>query len=95
MIRLSISFLPTPPLSSLLTFINCPWLPIAQLRWGRWGAHLPPAFHTLAKDMSLDRGAIYILHLGKAMYYLILLILNIPAPPSQNYPVAPLLATAF
>ena len=26
----------------------------------------------------------------KAMYYLVLPIMNIPAPPSQNYPVAPL-----
>ena len=27
---------------------------------------------------------------GKAMYYLILPVVNIPAPPSKNYPVAPL-----
>ena len=27
----------------------------------------------------------------KALYYLILPIMNLPAPPSQNYPVAPLL----
>ena len=28
--------------------------------------------------------------LGGGMYYLINPIINIPAPPSQNYPVAPL-----
>ena len=28
----------------------------AQLGWGRWGRAPPPAFHTLAKGMSLNRG---------------------------------------
>ena len=29
----------------------------AQLGWGRWGRAPPPAFKTLAKDMSLNNGA--------------------------------------
>ena len=41
-----------------------------------------PAFHTLAKDMSLTEGET---HFTLFMYYLILPIINIPPPP-----VAPL-----
>ena len=29
----------------------------AQLGGGRWGRAPPPAFHAMAKDMSLSRGA--------------------------------------
>ena len=47
----------------------------------------PPAFHTLVKDMSLNIGAT---EFTEAMYYNILPIKNIPAPLTQNYPVAPL-----
>ena len=54
-----------------------------------WGGAPPPAFHALVKDMSLNRGATHF----EAMYYLILPIINIPAPPSQNYPVVPLKIT--
>ena len=43
------------------------------------------AFHTVAKE----RHNIFYTW-TKAMYYLILPIINIPAPPSQDYPVAPL-----
>ena len=51
----------------------------------------PPSFHTLAKDISLDR-SVTLIALGlRPMYYLILPIINIPAPPSQNYPVASLI----
>ena len=32
-------------------------VPAGQLGWGHWGRAPPPAFHTLAKDMSLNRGA--------------------------------------
>ena len=52
---------------------------------------LPPAFHTLAKGIYLDRGATLFYTGTKAMHYLILPIINIPAPPSKNHPVAPLL----
>ena len=51
---------------------------------GRWG-RAPPAFHTFAKDMYLiEANTFYI----KTMYYLFLPITNIPASPSQIYPVA-------
>ena len=36
--------------------------PVAQIKGGRCGRALPPAFHTLAKDMSLIE-AQHILHL--------------------------------
>ena len=45
-----------------------------------------PAFHTFIKVMSSNT----FLTLAKAMYYPLLLIKDILAPPSQNYPVAPL-----
>ena len=51
----------------------------SSIHWRNWGggaggAPPPPASHALAK----------------AMYYPVLPIINKPAPPSQNYPVAPL-----
>ena len=57
---------------------------------GALGARAPPAFHTLAMDMSVNRGATHLETWTKAMYYLIVPITNIPTPPSQNYPVSPL-----
>ena len=42
-------------------------------------------FYTLAKR----RNTFYTF--TKAMFYIIIPITNIPAPPSKNYPVAPLL----
>ena len=58
------------------------------------GAPSPLAFHTLAKDISLNterRNTFYTW--TKTMYYLILPIINIPAPPAKNYPAEPLLRT--
>ena len=53
---------------------------------GRWGRVSSPEFHTLAKDISLNRGATHFI-LGHVLSHP---ITNIPAPPSQNYTVAPL-----
>ena len=59
-----------------------------------WGGALrarppPPALVRTVDMFLID--AQHILHLDNmAMYYLILPITNIPAPPSENYPVAPL-----
>ena len=42
-----------------------------------WGGGAPPAFYTLTKDMSLNRGA---------THYLVLPILNIPAVSHLKLP---------
>ena len=53
-----------------------------------------PAFHTLAEDMPLNRDtAHFTLRLRPCI--LILHIINIPAPPSQSYQVAPLRVCVF
>ena len=54
---------------------------------GRWGRAPPPAFHTLAKDISLNT------QFTSGLWPCIIssfLFTNIPALPSQIYPVAPL-----
>ena len=52
-----------------------------------WGGAPHPACHTLAKDMSLNRGATHFTRFytfyAKAMYYLILPITNIPLKITQ------------
>ena len=50
----------------------------------------PPAIQTLAKDMSLNRGATRFKLGLRPCNYLNLHAKNIPAPPFQIYPVAPL-----
>ena len=57
------------------------------------GLALPPAFHTLANDMSLNKDATHFT-LG-LRYYLSLPIINVPAPLSKNYPVVPLALKTF
>ena len=53
---------------------------------------LNTSFHTLAMDMSLNRGETRTFYtLTEALYYLILPIINIPAAPFQNYLAAPLI----
>ena len=58
--------------------------------WGGTpGARTPSScISHFAKDMSLNWSTFSTW--AKAMYYLMLPIINIPAPPSQNYPDAPL-----
>ena len=59
--------------------------------WGKGvgGRAPPPAFQTLAKEMCLKIEAQHIFNLA------ILPIIIITGPPSQNYPVAPLLQIAI
>ena len=60
----------------------------AQLGWGRAP---PPAYHTLAKDMSLIRFATHFtLGLKPCIIPSYLYYKYTCAPPSQNYEVAPL-----
>ena len=47
------------------------------------GGAPPPAFDTLAKNISRNRGATHFNTWAKAKYYLILPIINIPAPPLE------------
>ena len=49
----------------------------------------PPAFHTLAKDISLNGGATHFTLRLKPCISSSFLIINIPTTPSLNYPVAP------
>ena len=48
---------------------------------GRLRRAPPPAYRTLSKDMSLNRGVTHFTFGIKAMYYIFLPIINIPAPP--------------
>ena len=76
--------------------VSMAWIPMNIFsRWytnrgatgGSCGAR-PPAFYTFAKDMHLYRGATQsILELRPCIFTS---IINIPSPPSWNYPVAPL-----
>ena len=61
--------------------------------WGGWGRAPPPAFHTLTKDMSKNRGKTHFTP-GLSPYIIssFLLQIGITAPLFQNYTVAPMLA---
>ena len=56
---------------------------------GRRGYAPPPAFHNLAKDMSLDKGATHFT-LGPRPCIISFFLFQIYLRPSQNYPGAPL-----
>ena len=73
----------------LLQFPGCSTSSIINGRGG--GAHAPPAFHTLAKGISLNGGATHFTLRLKPCISSSFLIINIPTTPSLNYPVAPLI----
>ena len=64
----------------------------AQLR-GRCRRAPPPAFHTLARDMSLNRGATHFT-LGLSPSIISSFLLQVYLRPSRYFPVAPLILMA-